>query len=508
MRKDNPLIGCLRIISCLLIVLLLQACTRNIQIRTDLSDCKQGLPSDKVVECFPRNSIENYSNFKLGFMEFDDQGWFYNHDQLHRLLKELNNEAKDKDHDLLVVVFVHGWRHNAQYNDENVQVFRDTLNLLASTEQLKEKKAQRKVFGIYVGWRGRSLTGPTVWESLSFYERKKVADYISKGSVRELFARLRHFALNQNSQKRKYLKQTQAQNASPKPPPKIRMVILGHSFGGLIVYSAISPYLMYGGITEPCDETMKPDSCEEMTKWVDPFVDLVFLINPAFEASRYEPLHHIATSRKYKPQQRPVFIAVTTDNDWATRYAFPLGRWINTVLEDERHDPVQKEANKNTVGHVKRYRTHTLTTCNDTPVAGTKSSDSDASTCGCNGWKSKIRETEQAAVATQSPGEVTALPPSELEDNLRKERSKAQAFYQYWQGKDGRLQPGWVRHFCGELVLRHDPDNENKEPENPFWIVYTDKSVIDGHGGLTKPQLRNFVHQILLDQEEGLDDAQ
>jgi hypothetical protein len=69
---------------------------------------------------------------------------------------------------------------------------------------------------------------------------------------------------------------------------------------------------------------------------------------------------------------------------------------------------------------------------------------------------------------------VTALPLSELEEKLRKEYSKTQAFYQYWRDENGRLRSGWVRHFCGNLRLRHEPDNGN-DTENPFWMVYTDQ---------------------------------
>lgn len=328
-----------------------------------------------------------------------------------------------------------------------------------------------------MGWRGLSLTGPSLWESLSFYDRKNTADYVAKGSVRELFARLRYFAQKENDKKIK--------GYGPNPPArelsqKVRLVILGHSFGGLILYSAISEYLMYSGIASVEEEYEKP---------VAPFADLVFLINPALEASRYEALHHVASSRHYSRQQ-PVFIAVTTANDWATRYAFPLGRWINTALEDERNNPIQKEANKNTLGHVQRYRTHTLTTCDDTQSAESDTSDPDA--CGCQGWK---------GVDATAKAPFTAL--STLDDNMRRESLKTRVFYQKWRDPNTHnLRPGWVRYFCGGLVLRHDAGNENKDPENPFWVVYTDGSVIDGHGGFTTPQFRNFAHQILIERED------
>lgn len=478
----------LRRSSCLLLLFLVAACTRNALIRPYLTDhCEQltSVSAVEAAECSTKNSIETHPSFKLGFVEFDDQGWFYNHNQMHRLLDDLNQVATEGERDLLVVAFVHGWRHNADYNDPNVQAFRATLALLAKAEDLKKAGDQRRaVYGIYVGWRGLSLKGSSLWESLSFYGRKTAADHVAKGSVRELFARLRYFAQKQNEKKRKAYG---AQNLGHKPPLKVRLVILGHSFGGLILYSAISEYLMYSGIANP----------EEGNKTlVKPFADLVFLINPALEASRYEALHHVAIRRNYKPGQKPVFIAVTTANDWATRYAFPLGRWINSALENERNNPIQKEANKNTLGHVERYRTHTLTTCDDAQSADSDAGDPGA--CGCPGWKGD-HATDQAPLVALSA----------LEDDMRRESLKTLAFYQKWRDpRTGRLRSGWIRHFCGGLVLRHDAANGNKDPENPFWVVYTDGSVIDGHGGFTTPQFRNFAHQILLEREDLLLDTE
>jgi hypothetical protein len=79
-----------------------------------------------------RQIIEEYQDYFIGFAEFDDQGWSYsNGSQLkiidQRIAADLANPDY-KDRDFLVLVFVHGWHHNAHDNDSNVQQFRQTMS--------------------------------------------------------------------------------------------------------------------------------------------------------------------------------------------------------------------------------------------------------------------------------------------------------------------------------------------------------------------------------------------
>lgn len=109
--------------------------------------------------------------------------------------------------------------------------------------------------------------------------------------------------------------------------------------------------------------------------------DLVVLLNPAFEATRFEPLFQAAKDRlpvsgprwDYVAQQRPIFVAITSEADSATRVAFPIGRFVNSTVQHEgwtdQDDPsnqqyaqrLEKVANNHTIGHMERYRTHRLT---------------------------------------------------------------------------------------------------------------------------------------------------
>lgn len=450
----------------------LAACAPTAPYRVDSSPCRTPGLAGAGSQC-GSHAVEVTDRYTLGFVEFDDQGWLHpdRPNQMEEVFATLDKEADDPDNNLLVLVFVHGWRHNAAGEDANVESFRRTLAAMYDLDNSKGAASRvradaagaraaplekpRKVVGIYVGWRGKSLQGPDLWEVLSFYDRKFTADLVAKGSMRELFARLRQF-------QRKF----DPVEAAKKQPvdPKVRMAIFGHSFGGLAVYNAMSQYLLEAAI-----------AAEGSAAKVHPFADLVMLINPAFEGTRYEPLHRVARRGPYQPGQPPVFVAVTSDDDAATRVAFPVGRWINTVFERE-NSREEKEANVHTVGHIPRYRTHVLTQCGDAD----RQSGNRGNTCTCPpGWTSSESGISDQVVAV--------------------EETKAAEFRKAWAGPGGGLEAGWVRYFCGDLKLTHLAEAENRHPDSPFWMVYTDRSVIQGHSGFDNPTFQVFVRQLFHD---------
>ena len=87
------------------------------------------------------------------------------------------------------------------------------------------------------------------------------------------------------------------------------LIVAGHSFGGLVVFSALAQSLIeiatfdIPGQTEPS------------------FAHLVLLINPAFEAARYLPIHVLVDGRIFT-REPPVLVSVTARNDEATGRAF------------------------------------------------------------------------------------------------------------------------------------------------------------------------------------------
>lgn len=123
-----------------------------------------------------RDANNRNEEFLLGFVEFNDQGLLFDRKQMNAVVSELKREAVQRD--LLIVVFMHGWKHNARHQDsnrpedENITTFRQVLSELSKAEaRISEITGTppRGIAGVYLGWRGASITAPllkelTIWD--------------------------------------------------------------------------------------------------------------------------------------------------------------------------------------------------------------------------------------------------------------------------------------------------------------------------------------------------------
>ncbi|MNP11334.1 hypothetical protein D3C76_1035160 [compost metagenome] len=135
-----------------------------------------------------------------------------------------------------------------------------------------------------------------------------------------------------------------------KTKSQTRLVVIGHSFGGLVVQSAIDQILIDRAVRTVGDEFGYQSEIEG-------FGNLVVLINPAFEAQRYTPLFKLETDRKsYQQDQLPVQLILTSRADWATTYAFPIGRAVSSSFEKKGWSARNLQA----VGHYTPFITHHL----------------------------------------------------------------------------------------------------------------------------------------------------
>jgi hypothetical protein len=142
--------------------------------------------------------------YTLHFVEFDDQGWLYPgrrdegyvaemgsaNEQLDRAVKYIASGLA-KNERVLLLVYVHGWKHSAAYDDRDVKRFRQMLSNAAYLDERMiregrvENARRRSVLGIYVGWRGAgrfSQSNPLVY--LTFWTRTNAALHISEGAPR------------------------------------------------------------------------------------------------------------------------------------------------------------------------------------------------------------------------------------------------------------------------------------------------------------------------------------
>ena len=139
----------------LLGLIFLSGCVAHKQYRSDYTPCVSASPETQGAS----RSIQEYQDngapdqqYLLGFVEFDDKGQLWDRAQMRKLLDRIAAESASQD--VLMMVFVHGWKHSAKAGDENIKSFRRTLKRLSAMEsQLAVLAAiePRKVVGIYLG---------------------------------------------------------------------------------------------------------------------------------------------------------------------------------------------------------------------------------------------------------------------------------------------------------------------------------------------------------------------
>lgn len=438
---------------------------RSLPVPNNISPADINRPADQpVIDPVKAFTIETNENFKIGYVEFDDQGWFWAHQQWEDVKSQIAEDDADSTNGLTIVVFVHGWKNNADYADTNVQMFHTVL------ADLSRQISPRKVFGVYVGWRGWSVKSDyfpiPAGEELSFYHRKDVAARIGhQGSATQMFTEL------------EMMKDDFNDTNLIKSIPRTELVIIGHSFGGQLVYSAVSQVL-----TERLLMTTR-----HKEKPLQSFGDLVILVNPAFEASLYNNLISLATSDEitYPTNQRPALAIFESKGDTANGFWFPLGRHLSTWYEktrpskgpDEewlfnvrkRQTADEENAILTTVGFDKEYITYDLNYTN----YGTNFPFSAYSYSG--GTNSKDTLSPQNALATNSvASDPASMLPYIFTDSLNN------------------------TNFACILQPRTNTNDYRYKPRNPFLNVAVDTQIMRDHNDIDNPIFLRFLRDFIL----------
>jgi hypothetical protein len=246
-------------------------------------------------------------------------------------------EAMAEQRPLLVVVYAHGWKHNAADGDSDIAAFQQLLLRVAAADHAvcaRSACARRHVVGVYLGWRGLSATLEP-FKELSFWGRKSRAHRVGTDGATEVLAEL--------------AKIKSSTNALPgrSGSDETRLALTGHSFGGALLYSATEQLLVRDSAF-PVRGTIRRN-----------VADLVVLVNPAFEAARFHALQRKAGQLAFDRTQRPILAVFTSRTDTATRIAFPLGRGLATLLQ-RYSSPEQRTQNVTALGHYAPYQTHEL----------------------------------------------------------------------------------------------------------------------------------------------------
>lgn len=294
----------------LVFVLGLAACAPNMTYRHEarVADCPD-------IGC-KTAALERHTGYDIGFVEFTDRGNVFDREQMNTVLKHIQAQAL-KSEGVAVVVFVHGWKHNASPADRNLHSFRKMLQR-ASALGLTGK---RRLIGVYVGWRGKSLKIP-VAEHLTYWARKETAQNVGKGGVTELLLRLERTLLSDTSD----------------DPNRNTLLTIGHSFGGLVLVSALHDVLLDRVIsTVPVGSAFCGSNkmgCSQCFK-SRPFGHGVVLLNPAVEANELLPLKEaVAEEQCYAKTQQKLLHVVSSEADIATSIAFRAGQYLGVSIAD------------------------------------------------------------------------------------------------------------------------------------------------------------------------------
>ncbi|HYC90846.1 MAG TPA: alpha/beta fold hydrolase [Thermoanaerobaculia bacterium] len=294
----------------------------------------------------------------IGFVELDDQGLYWSGEQLPASMKMI--EAAAAPNGAIVAVFVHGWMNNARYPDKDngdLNNFKqDVLAVMSQHETeaaRREGRPRRNVAGVYVAWRGMTIKGKLFF--LSFYDRHaaalRVADTQATVTLRGLIAKTRE-------------------------NPRSQIIVIGHSFGGLITERALGPVLV--------TEAVRARSGTLAGSLLRESPDLVVLVNPATNAThalgnvwtlkespdvvpRRPTLFHL---RQQALTDTPLIVSLTSATDTATGIAFPLAEYLGGAFMSFRNwkgtpmdgvFPSERTVYAKTMGHLPQIWSHDVT---------------------------------------------------------------------------------------------------------------------------------------------------
>ena len=297
-----------------------------------------------------------YSSFVV---ELNDYGTFWRRDKAQDALNEVDRQSKETN--TIVVLYVHGWHHNAAPDNSNLAAFHKSLKELK--DKLDKKpyeearleltgKADLKVIGIYLGWRGRSL--PLFFDYLTFWRRKAAAERVGAGDAREFILRLQKTYDDRNRLGYK------------KRAPFMGLITVGHSFGGQVLFNSVSQTTEAGLIGAAQRLAGEPQDSSQPINSLTGIGDITVLINPALEAYQFERIHQLYSALRYDCVQTPILLVVSGEDDSARQFWFPLARWSSGFFRPGFPNDVQRELWHRSLGEHEAQRTHRLETTNAT----------------------------------------------------------------------------------------------------------------------------------------------
>ena len=254
------------------------------------------------------------TSFYLLYLEYAETGQKFEDNRQLDLIKRVIAAAEKP---IYLVIYVNSWNNNASTTMPSPDVVSFPYLLARRSFQNPEMT----VIGVYIGWRGKKYEHfPAA--ILSVKDRAKAADTIGKrGEVRaDIITMVNH--VHQS-------------------PHSGYSLIIGKSFGGRILSRAF------------IDDLAQTTTVK---KWPLGERSLLVTLNSAIGADAFDRIYQ----RMPAPDpntglslQRPLWINLTSKDDWITKNIFPKARFIGQKLSDW--------GKKYTIGHYLPYVSHSIT---------------------------------------------------------------------------------------------------------------------------------------------------
>jgi hypothetical protein len=251
--------------------------------------------------------------YNLAFIEFDEKGDFWDREQLGYAYEQIGKLSRNSSKPPLLFIYIHGWQNNASDKTSDVANFRGLLSRLARNSQISRNY---EVFGVYLGWRGLLVPGGTgpfsqafyfVPHESSFWSRKNTATRVAGEPMSEAIFAMVH--------------------AARKSSPKARTVLIGHSFGALVLEKTLAQAL-------PATFYAQEDSAGGRSKVLPP-ADMILLLNSASESIYAKELSDMFRRAHFTgdiSSRRPLILSITSEGDTATGNLFPIGTALSNAF--------------------------------------------------------------------------------------------------------------------------------------------------------------------------------
>jgi hypothetical protein len=311
--------------------------------------------------------------FHVAVVQFEDDGTATDPSQLQAARQAILASRRSGEDGSIVVVFIHGWHHNAAWNrtpstlatttdgDEHFHSFRLLLESLALRE--RERPHWRRVVGVYIGWNGdpvegtlRHLSGAGILTHGSFWNRYPVAERIGACAA---FQETLRTIITTTKEPLQAMPGEPAPSAAESP-----LIMIGHSMGALMLESGLLALLEDERrlLVRPAQSSNVGAVRLESHQGLVWFPDLILALNSATdsriarsiqEALAWHQLEKTASSStgriRFAP---PIIMSVTSTGDTDTRDMWRAAQgifapWRKTDGHDTSlftHDFVQTQA--------------------------------------------------------------------------------------------------------------------------------------------------------------------